>query len=110
MAVYLLHFDQPLGHAKHYSGYSRSRDCQQRLAAHAAGRGARLLQVALERGITWQVAKIWEEGDRAFERSLKQRGQKAICPLCRAQFLAERKLRAARYRERKRDAQQRDVV
>lgn len=102
MAVYLLHFDQPLGHARHYSGYSRQRDCQQRLERHAAGIGARLLKVALERGISWQVAKIWPEGDRAFERSLKARGQTAICPLCRAEYLLEKRKRDARYRAKKR--------
>ena len=34
--VYLLHFDQPYKHARHYLGYTVNVD--QRLAMHAAGR------------------------------------------------------------------------
>jgi len=62
--LYLLHFDQPISPdhtCQHYLGFTAD-DLNSRLAAHAAGRGARLTQVACERGITWQVVKIWEGG------------------------------------------------
>jgi predicted GIY-YIG superfamily endonuclease len=47
--VYLLHFDRPLKHAKHYLGYAN--DLQARLEQHRSGNGARLIQVVQEAGI-----------------------------------------------------------
>ena len=41
--VYLLHFDRPYAHARHYTGWTT--DLTTRLADHAAGHGARLLAV-----------------------------------------------------------------
>jgi predicted GIY-YIG superfamily endonuclease len=81
--VYLLHFSDPISPlhtAQHYLGWTN--DLGQRLADHAAGRGARLTQVALERGISWQLAAIWP-GDRAYERWLKSRKcSPRFCPIC----------------------------
>jgi hypothetical protein len=84
--IYLLHFDRPIGDpanprgfASHYTGWTL--DLPARLAAHAAGRGARLMEVVGERGIGWQLARIWT-GPRARERSLKQRGAARRCPVC----------------------------
>ena len=45
--VYLLHFDQPYKHARHYVGWT-ARNVKRRLAEHEAGRGARLLAVVRE--------------------------------------------------------------
>jgi predicted GIY-YIG superfamily endonuclease len=36
--VYLLHFDQPYKHARHYVGWT-ARNVKRRLAEHEAGRG-----------------------------------------------------------------------
>ncbi len=47
--VYLLHLERPYQHAKHYTGWTQ--DLAARLAEHAAGRGARLLEVAGAHGI-----------------------------------------------------------
>jgi len=105
MGVYLICLDEPLGHARHYSGYAKKPDCVDRLAKHGTKEGSRLLRVAKERGITWTVVQVWPEGDRAFERSLKKRGQAAICPRCRERFLAEKRIRTARARAKKKDAQ-----
>jgi len=84
--VYLLHFDQPIGDltnprgfACHYTGWTL--DLPARLVDHAAGRGARLMQVVGELGIGWQLARIWT-GTRTRERSLKQRGATRRCPVC----------------------------
>lgn len=81
--VYLLHFDQPYKHARHYVGWTRSsRSLKSRLAAHEAGRGARLLAVVREAGIGWQLARMWP-GSRARERQIKRQGGHARkCPLC----------------------------
>jgi hypothetical protein len=84
--IYLLHFDRPIGDptnprgfASHYTGWTL--DLPARLVDHAAGRGARLMQVVGELGIGWQLARIWT-GTRTRERSLKQRGATRRCPVC----------------------------
>lgn len=78
--VYLLHFDQPYKHARHYLGYTVNVD--QRLAMHAAGRGARLLEVLKANGINWTVAWV-RVGDRQLERRLKDRHESPrLCPIC----------------------------
>ena len=67
--VYLLHFDQPYKHARHYVGWT-ARNVKRRLAEHEAGRGARLLAVVRAAGIGWQLARLWP-GGRARERQIK---------------------------------------
>jgi hypothetical protein len=78
--IYLIHFDTPLHHAKHYTGWTT--DLAARLADHAAGRGARLMQVIREQGITWQLAKV-VHGTRVNERSRKGTGASRWCPVCK---------------------------
>ena len=79
--VYLLHFDQPYKHARHYVGWT-ARNVKRRLAEHEAGRGARLLAVVREAGIGWQLARMWP-GSRERERQIKRQGGHARkCPLC----------------------------
>jgi hypothetical protein len=81
--VYLIHFHTPLGHAGHYIGYCRKGGLDARLAAHLAGCGSRLLAVALERGITWELARTWDRADRYWERRLKNcGGAYPVCPVC----------------------------
>lgn len=78
--VYLLHFDQAYQHARHYTGWTE--DLPARLAEHAAGRGARLLQVVNGAGISWELARTWP-GTRRRERALKrQGGASRRCPFC----------------------------
>lgn len=80
--VYLIHFDEPLKHARHYLGYSRN--VVQRFESHIKGRGARLLEVLNEQGITYKVVRVWAGVDRHFERKLKRRkGTPKLCPVCR---------------------------
>jgi predicted GIY-YIG superfamily endonuclease len=79
--TYLLHFARPYQHAGHYTGWTA--DLAARLADHAAGHGARLLEVVTAAGISWQVAATWPGTTRAFERTLKNRhGASRFCPLC----------------------------
>lgn len=87
MAVYLIHFDRPIsdGHTcQHYAGYAK--DVSRRFASHLAGTSkARLCEVAAARGIGMSLAKVWKEGDRAFERKLKDgKNLKRHCPICLA--------------------------
>jgi predicted GIY-YIG superfamily endonuclease len=80
--VYLLHFARPYKHAQHYIGWAENLD--KRIAHHRAGTGARLMQILKEQGIDFVVAKIWEDKDKNFERSLKnQNGAKRFCPCCK---------------------------
>jgi hypothetical protein len=80
--VYLLHFDRPYKHARHYLGYT-SKSLRERLERHRAGAGARLIEVITDAGITFEVARRWS-GNRALERRLKNRHNAALlCPICR---------------------------
>jgi predicted GIY-YIG superfamily endonuclease len=86
MTVYLLHFSEPLHHARHYLGFSN--DLEKRLRLHKAGwnNDARLLQVLRARDISFQLARIWPDGDRALERRLKrQHNSPRLCPICIAE-------------------------
>lgn len=90
--VYLIHFDRPFKHAKHYTGWAL--DLNARLDEHRAGSGARLLAVIREAGIGWQVSRTWVGVDRHYERALKnQGGASRRCPLCGARPGARREQR-----------------
>ena len=81
--IYLLHFDAPISDkhtCQHYLGWAE--DLAPRLHAHAHGTGARLTQVAKERGIGWTLVRTWH-GTRAHERKLKDRHESPrLCPIC----------------------------
>lgn len=78
--IYLLHFQRRYRHAAHYTGWAA--DLDQRLAEHAAGRGARLLAVVQAAGIGWTLVRTWP-GTRRDERALKrQGGASRRCPAC----------------------------
>ena len=79
-SVYLLHFDHPYKHARHYLGYAV--DLEARLAQHRNGNGARLLQVVAQAGIGWTLVRTWP-GGRVVERQLKrQKNSPRFCPVC----------------------------
>jgi predicted GIY-YIG superfamily endonuclease len=58
--VYLIHFNTPLSHARHYLGWTSN--LKRRLAEHQAGSGARLMAVVAQQGITWRLARTWKGG------------------------------------------------
>lgn len=83
MAVYLIHFDAPLHHARHYVGYAVR--VRQRLEHHRNGRGARILSACNERGIQYDIVRVLEDADKTFERKLKNCKHTArYCPICAA--------------------------
>jgi predicted GIY-YIG superfamily endonuclease len=87
--IYLLHFSQPYKHAAHYIGFTT--DLPSRLAEHAGGTGARLLQVITEAGLSFQLARTWQ-GTRKGERRIKNRKEApALCPLCDSKALRRAK-------------------
>lgn len=83
MAVYLIHLDKPYHHARHYIGFAES-NVEARLKDHRNGNGARFMQVVTDAGIPWRLARVWPDGDRHFERRLKNRkNSPRLCPICR---------------------------
>lgn len=84
--VYLIHFDSPYKHARHYLGTTK--DLTHRLTQHSKGTkfgGARLMEVIINAGISWQVSRLWI-GGIALERQLKRWGNHGrICPICKAE-------------------------
>ena len=79
--TYLLHFDEPFRHARHYTGWTR--DLPARLEEHRHGQGARLMQAIRAAGIGFTLARIWEGTTRDREDSLKHRGgARRFCPKC----------------------------
>ena len=81
MTVYLICFDTPYKHARHYLGFTPG-PLEDRLALHRAGRGARLMAVVTAAGISWRVTRTWD-GGRILERQLKnQRNSPKLCPSC----------------------------
>jgi hypothetical protein len=89
--IYLIHFDRPLHHARHYLGYCADGTLEVRLIRHRAGRGARLLAVLRELNIGWRVVRVFE-GDRKVERRLKG-GSVRLCPVCSVRPAQPRGLR-----------------
>lgn len=82
--IYLIHFSEPLAHARHYIGFVDGGPDQvaARLAEHRAGWGARILAERNRRGIAYDVVATMP-GDRGEERRLKNyhKGSQ-ICPIC----------------------------
>jgi hypothetical protein len=79
--IYLLHFDRPYKHARHYIGYTDNLEA--RLQRHRSGQGARLIEVIISVGINFVLARVWQ-GDRYFERKLHNRkNSKFLCPICK---------------------------
>lgn len=89
--VYLIHFDKPYKHAMHYIGFCETGGLQARLERHKSGDGSKLLAVIQKAGIGWSVSRVWEQGDRTFERSLKKRAATRNCPMCDPKALNRKK-------------------
>ncbi len=97
-AVYLIHLHGQIHHAKHYMGATI--DLRNRLSRHAAGLGARLLEVAKDHKIKWVVSRIWIIPENVSPyiveaRLKKQRNGMKFCPKCH--FEPQRLLRLDDY-------------
>ena len=71
--IYMLHFDRPYKHARHYVGWTD--DLFDRLDRHACGHGARLIAVIWHAGIGFTLVRICE-GTRYTERAIKNAGRR----------------------------------
>jgi hypothetical protein len=77
---YTLCFHRPYKHARHYVGWTE--DLLDRLARHASGHGARLVEVITQAGIGFTLVRICE-GTRSTERAIKNAGGAVrYCPVC----------------------------
>lgn len=80
--VYLIHFESPFHHARHYVGCTRY-TIETRMRKHRNGTGAKLLRAVSAAGIRWRVVRVWEGGDWELEKRLKARHRLAdFCPVC----------------------------
>lgn len=78
--IYLLHFERPFRHARHYLGWARNLEA--RLAHHEAGTGANILRHVAKAGIAWTLVRTWQEQTRTEERRLKKHSSTRYCPVC----------------------------
>lgn len=103
--VYIIHFEQKLGRAGHYCGYT-AKGIRARIASHREttwtplpepvrlddgrviagekhGPGALLMGVINSKGIAWEVARIIRNATRKDERKIKNTKHIArYCPIC----------------------------
>lgn len=80
--VYLIHFEKPYGHARHYIGVTRG-DLASRIKRHRASSGANLTRVVVQAGIRIWLARAWHDAPRSWERTLKRMGgAPQLCPHC----------------------------
>ena len=78
--IYLLHFDTPYQHARHYTGWTDN--LAARLDMHRKGTGSRLLAVIGAAGIGFTLART-TTGTRVKERAIKNAGGAVrYCPIC----------------------------
>ena len=79
--VYLLHFEPPYKHARHYVGWS-VHEAEHRLKTHLAGQGSPLVKAAVAAGCKIILARTWK-GTRAWERKVKDtKNVPHLCPIC----------------------------
>lgn len=83
--IYLIHFAEPIAHARHYLGAAR--DLEARIEYHKKNRGSRLIAEANRLEIQWWLTRLWQSkaGINPFhvEKALKARGRRHVfCPLC----------------------------
>lgn len=86
--IYLVHFERPYRHAKHYLGWTGG-TLRARFDRHTSmatiRRGSMLMRAVMQAGIGYKVVKTWR-GDRALERRKKANGHASRCPVCRGEI------------------------
>jgi hypothetical protein len=82
--VYVLHFDPPLHHARHYIGIAHDGDVARRLREHRKGRGSGLVAAVFAAGSFVSVVLLLP-GNLGLERRLHNRHGTRVCPVCKGQ-------------------------
>lgn len=79
--VYLLYYNKPIHHAKHYMGCTSN--LSNRIKCHRNGNSKAHLPMAFHKlGIGFEVSRIWD-GDFALEKKLKKyKNNRRLCPFC----------------------------
>lgn len=81
--VYLIHFEVPYHHAKHYLGFCEDNNLASRMERHKSGNGSKLIRAVEKANIKWSLVKVWENQSRSFERVLKNKKNSCkLCPCC----------------------------
>lgn len=113
MALYLLHFTQPLTRSRpgggkpvevgHYLGYTPDHNLHNRIETHREGMGARICAAVVERGGELLHVRTWEGGDYYHENWLKSQHINAghLCPVCNPKGWANRAKNLQRKRSRR---------
>lgn len=105
--VYLLHFDPPVAHARHYVGLVRESTVEERLGQHLTKKGSPLVRAAVEAGSVVTLVKTWP-GDASLERHLKDaKNSHRHCPRCRLDYNRRAAERMRRLRQNKKDRERR---
>src|SRR5918911_1489625 len=82
--VYLLHFERPFWHARHYAGIALDGDVQRRLQEHLSGHGSPLVRAVVAAGIRVDLV-LALPGDRGLERRFHNAHGTRVCPRCTSQ-------------------------
>lgn len=85
MTVYVLHFDPPYQHARHYIGYTPDPTHTRRVREHMemGTKGSPLVRAALQAGCEVVVAAVYPGAGRDYEAWLKaRRDTRRWCPTC----------------------------
>lgn len=83
LALYLLHFEPPLGRFAHYVGSTPLRRLNRRMREHLTGQGASLVRRAVAAGCSVYLASVEIIPDRAAEHRRKTAGHHhRRCRLC----------------------------
>lgn len=79
--VYLLHFHEPMHHAKHYVGITS--EIVRRMKEHSSGQGSAITKAFAEKGIGFDLICVWEVENSQAERAVKRvKNARAMCPKC----------------------------
>jgi hypothetical protein len=82
--VYILHFDKKYHHCQHYTGYTGDGNINKRFERHLNGNGSPLVRAVIRAGINIRIGRTYPEGDKKFERELKNQKQSSrFCNICR---------------------------
>jgi len=82
VTVYLIHFDRPYRHARHYIGSATNLGW--RIHEHQTGNGSALMAAVARAGIGWRIARTWENIPRWHEAKFhRQKNNPKLCPFCK---------------------------